>query len=160
MTPRARARPAAAPRRNEIIPLEQIVHIAEFRSTLRAFLRRTERVARGVGLTPQRFELLLAIKGAPDGSQRLNFTSLANRLHLSRNTVTELCARAEDAGLLARERDPGDQRVIYLRLTKKADKLLCAALIENDAFRHELMHAFGDLRRSFATSAAGPVTRR
>ena len=61
------------------IPLEQIIQIAEFRSRLRAFLRHNEQVARRCGLTPQRYELLLAIKGAPDGAQRLSVTELAQR---------------------------------------------------------------------------------
>jgi DNA-binding MarR family transcriptional regulator len=134
------------------IPLDQIIHIAEFRSTLRAFLRHTERVARQVGLTPQRYELLLAIKGAPGGAQRLNVTELARRLHLSRNTVTELCARAEEVGLVARQAAKHDQRVVYVRLTRKGNRLLCAAVIENAAFRHELMDAFDDLQQSFTAA--------
>jgi DNA-binding MarR family transcriptional regulator len=133
------------------IPLEKIIQIAEFRSRLRAFLRHNEQVARRVGLTPQRYELLLAIKGAPGGSQRLSFTALAQRIHLSRNSVTELCARAEETGLITRTPSSEDQRVVYLRLTREGEKLLRKALTENERSRLELMDAFQHLRESFAS---------
>ena len=132
------------------ISLEQIIQIAEFRSRLRAFLRHNEHVARGLGLTPQRYELLLAIKGAPSGAQRLSFTELAQRIHLSRNTVTELSARAEDAGLIARTPSQEDHRVVYLHLTEKGENLLRAALRENERSRHDLLQAFQNLQESFA----------
>ncbi|MDQ3894233.1 MAG: MarR family transcriptional regulator [Actinomycetota bacterium] len=131
------------------VPLERIIHIAEFRVALRAFLRRSERIARGWGLTPQRYLLLLAIKGAPDGSQRLSFTELAQRLQLSRNTVTELCARAEESGLIRREPAEHDARVVYLRLTDEGNRRLCGAVIDNEAERSDLVHAFGELVESF-----------
>lgn len=133
------------------IPLEKIIQIAEFRSRLRAFLRHNEQVARRFGLTPQRYELLLAIKGAPAGAQRLSFTELAQRIHLSRNTVTELCARAEEAGLIKRAPSREDQRVVYLRLTREGENLLRKALAENERSRLELMDAFKHLGESFAS---------
>src|SRR5918911_4392043 len=104
------------------MPLARIMHIAEFRASLRSFLRNSERISRRWDLTPQRYLLLLMIKGAPDGSQRLRFTDLAKRLQLTRNATTELVARAEEMGLLEREPSEEDQRVIYLRLTEEGDR--------------------------------------
>ena len=46
---------------------QDIIAVAEFRSALRHFLRRSEKIARKSGLTPQRYTLLMMIKGAPDG---------------------------------------------------------------------------------------------
>jgi len=132
------------------LSLEQVMQIAEFRSRLRAFLRDTEQGARRFGLTPQRYELLLAIKGAPSGAERLSFTELAQRIHRSRNSVTELCARAEDAGLVVRTPSQLDQRVVYLHLTPEGERLLIGALKENERFRQELMCAFEYLRESFS----------
>ena len=132
------------------IPLEQIMQIAEFRSRLRAFLRHNEQVARRFGLTPQRYELLLAIKGAPNGAQRLSFTELAHRIHLSRNSVTELCARAEDAGLIRRTRSKEDQRVVHLHLTDEGENVLRSALNANERSRQDLLQAFQNLQESFA----------
>ena len=44
--------------------IAEVVQVAEFRTALRQFLRRSERVARQAGLTPQRYLLLLMIKGS------------------------------------------------------------------------------------------------
>ncbi|HEY5294072.1 MAG TPA: hypothetical protein VIJ70_01185, partial [Gaiellaceae bacterium] len=58
----------------ETFPLERVMRVAEFRAGLRAFMHRSEQSARTWGLTPQRYSLLLAIKGAQDGSERLSLT--------------------------------------------------------------------------------------
>ena len=129
--------------------LERIIRIAEFRSQLRSFLRHSERRCLSLGLTPQRFLLLLMIDGTPDGSRRARFTDLAARLQLERNTVTELCARAEEAGLIVRELSALDRRVVYLRLTKEGDRLLQRALAETDDVRRELLDAFALLADAF-----------
>jgi DNA-binding MarR family transcriptional regulator len=129
--------------------LVRIMRIAEFRSQLRSFLRHSERRCLSLGLTPQRFLLLLMIDGSPDGSRRASFTELAARLQLERNTVTELCARAEEAGLIAREASPRDRRVVYLRLTEEGDRLLQRALAETDDVRRELAAAFEQLADAF-----------
>jgi DNA-binding MarR family transcriptional regulator len=129
--------------------LVRIIRIAEFRSQLRSFLRHSERRCLSLGLTPQRFLLLLMIDGSPDGSRRASFTELAARLQLERNTVTELCARAEEAGLIAREASARDRRVVYLRLTKEGDRLLQRALAETDDVRRELAEAFEALAGAF-----------
>ena len=81
---------------------------AALRAAVRQFLRRGEHVARAAGLTPQRHALLLMIKGAPDGSERATVTELSERLQLAQNTVTDLVARSEAAGLL--EREPSEHR--------------------------------------------------
>ena len=52
----------------EELATEDFIAVAEFRAALRTFLRQSERVARQSGLTPQRYLLLLMIKGTPDGS--------------------------------------------------------------------------------------------
>ena len=103
---------------------EQVVLAAEWRTALRRFLRVSERIARNCGLTPQRYLLLLMIKGAVDGTERSTVTELAQRLQLAQSTVTELVRRAEEAGLVARERSSQDGRVAHLRLTPEGDRRL------------------------------------
>lgn len=102
----------------------ELMAIAGLRSALRVFLRQTETAARRSGLTPQRYMLLLMIKGAPDGSEQSTVTDLAERLQLAQSTVTELVRRAEDAGLLKREQSTSDGRVAYLRLTSEGERRL------------------------------------
>jgi DNA-binding MarR family transcriptional regulator len=141
------------------VPLDRFMHVAEFRASLRAFLRHNEQTCRRFGLTPQRYLLLLAIKGAPDGSERMSFSELAERLQLSRNTVTELCARAEEAGLLHREPSQEDQRVVYLRVSKEGERRLVEVVLESDSFREELVLAFGALTDAFHAARRLPDRR-
>ena len=119
--------------------------MAEFRSALRRFLRRTERVARDFDLTPQRYLLLLMVKGAPNGTERSTVTELAERLQLAQSTVTELVGRAEEAGLLARAASSDDGRVALLRLTPEGERRLSQAFTSLEAERHLLRLALANL---------------
>lgn len=138
------------------VSLREYMRLAEFRARLREFLRHNERACARWDLTPQRFLLLLAIKGAPDGSERMSFTDLSVRLQLSRNTVTELCARAEEVGLLTREPSEVDHRVVYLRVTEEAERRLAGVVGESDSYRNELTSAFEELTDSFRLAARRP----
>jgi DNA-binding MarR family transcriptional regulator len=109
------------------LEVARVIEVADFRESLRRFLRQSERIARQSGLTPQRYLLLLMVKGARDGSERSTVTELAGRLQLAQSTVTELVSRAEDAGLLAREQSQTDARVAHLRLTDEGERRLEAA---------------------------------
>ena len=132
------------------MPLERIRRIAEFRAELRRFLRQSEQITRRWALTPQRYLLLLSIKGAPDGSERISFSELAARMQLSRNTVTELVARAERIGLLSREPSAEDHRVVYLRLSEEGERRLRGALIESDHLREQFANSIAALQETFS----------
>ena len=127
------------------ITTSDVVAVAEFRAGLRQFLRRSERVARQAGLTPQRYLLLLMIKGAPDGSEQSTVTALAERLQLAQSTVTELVSRAEDAGLIEREQSQNDARVAHLRLTHEGQRRLELAFTELGTERAQLREAIEHL---------------
>lgn len=122
--------------------LDEVVHVAQFREALRRFLRRSERVAHVSGLTPQRYLLLLMIKGAPDGSEQSTVTELADRLQLAQSTVTELVRRAEEVGLVEREQSASDGRVAFLRLTAEGENRLGRAFTDLAVERRELREAF------------------
>jgi DNA-binding MarR family transcriptional regulator len=128
--------------------VEDVVSVAEFRSALRRFLRSSERIARQSGLTPQRYLLLLMVKGAPDGSETSTVTDLAERLQLAQSTVTELVTRAEDAGLLRREPSAADGRVAHLRLTPEGEHRLAKSFTNLAEERHDLQDAFRHLERA------------
>jgi DNA-binding MarR family transcriptional regulator len=121
------------------------IAVAEFRSALRMFLRRSERIARKSGLTPQRYLLLLMVKGAPNGEERSTVTELAQRLQLAQSTVTELVSRAEDAGLIAREQSQTDARVAHLRLTREGERRLERAFTALGTERAQLRAAISEL---------------
>src|SRR5262245_27094916 len=103
---------------------------AKLRAALRGFLRASEQTARRHRLTPQRYTLLLMIKGSADGSERSTVTELSQQLQLAQSTVTELVRRAEGVGLIAREPSARDGRVAYLRLTDEGEKRLAGAIAD------------------------------
>jgi DNA-binding MarR family transcriptional regulator len=132
-------------------PAADVAAVAEFRATLRRFMRVSERNARGAGLTPQRYLLLLMIKGAPDGSQQSTVTELAERLQLAQSTVTELVGRAEETGLVERERSSDDGRIAHLRLTAEGERRLAEAFTSNASERSALREAFAQLDGSIVS---------
>ena len=114
-------------RREGSIKTADVQRAATFRVALRAFLRQTERSAQHAGLTPQRYLLLLLVKGAEDGSSRATISELAKRLHLAQSTVTELVNRAAAAGLVRRSSSTDDARVVYVELTEEGEERFAAA---------------------------------
>jgi DNA-binding MarR family transcriptional regulator len=124
---------------------QDVIAVAEFRSALRHFLRRSEKVARQSGLTPQRYTLLMMIKGARNGSEQSTVTELAESLQLAQSTVTELVRRAEAAGLIEREQSQRDARVAHLRLTEEGERRLMLSFTELETERAQLRDAFASL---------------
>jgi len=125
-----------------------VVRVAAFRAALRSFLRTSEQTARASGLTPQRYLLLLMVKGAPDGSEQTTVTELATRLQLGQSTVTELVKRAERAGLIERERSATDGRVAHVRLTVEGERRLARSFTALTEERRELRRIFAKLDRA------------
>jgi DNA-binding MarR family transcriptional regulator len=125
--------------------VEDVVHVAAFRAALRQFMRHSERVARKSGLTPQRYLLLLMIKGSPDGSQQSTVTELSELLQLAQSSVTELVRRAEEANLITREQSTSDARVAHLRLTDEGERRLSLAFTDLGRERAHLRDAFREL---------------
>ena len=79
--------------------------LANLRYVLRRFARLTELEGRKVGLTPQQYQLLLAIKGFP-GRDWVSITELAERLQIRHNAVIGLVNRAAQHNLVRRDHDP------------------------------------------------------
>jgi DNA-binding MarR family transcriptional regulator len=131
---------------------EEVARVAEFRAALRSFLRTAERNARAAGLTPQRYLLLLMIKGAADHSEQSTVTELAERLQLAQSTVTELVRRAEENGLVERERSSSDGRIAHLRVSPEGERRLAQAFTSNESERRALLEAFGHLEGRVATA--------
>jgi len=122
-----------------------VMAVADFRAALRRFMRQSERIARQCGLTPQRYILLLMIKGSPGSREQSTVTELAERLQLAQSTVTELVRRAEEAGLVAREQSQQDARVAHLRLTAEGERRLMRSFTELAKERDQLAAAFASL---------------
>jgi DNA-binding MarR family transcriptional regulator len=124
-----------------------VIQVAKFRAALRSFLRESERVARRNSLTPQRYLLLLMIKGAPDETEQATVTDLADRLKLAQSSVTELVNRAQAAGLVHRETSMQDGRVAHLRLTEEGERRLAQTFTGLADERRQLRSAFAEFDR-------------
>ena len=86
------------------LPDARVAEVAAFRTALHRFERQTGVAARGCGLTPQRYLMLLTIWGAPGGQSTVS--GIADALDLPQTTVSDMIARAIDVGLV--ERRPSD----------------------------------------------------
>jgi DNA-binding MarR family transcriptional regulator len=95
---------------------EDYERLLAFRTELRDFLRWSERAAHGAGLTPSLHQLLLAVRGHPV-KRPPSIADIAQQLHVRHHSAVELSQRAEASGLLERNRDPVDNRLIHLKLT-------------------------------------------
>ena len=125
--------------------VNDVMAVADFRAALRRFMRQSERIARQCGLTPQRYLLLLMIKGSPSGDEQSTVTELSKRLQLAQSTVTELVRRAEEAGLIEREQSQRDARVAHLRLTEEGERRLMKSFTELATEREQLAAAIAHL---------------
>jgi DNA-binding MarR family transcriptional regulator len=108
---------------SEEIPITDYQALAEFRYQIRRFLRFSEQMARAAGIEPQQHQLLLAVKGLPEG-RRAIIGELAERLQLQHHSVVELVDRLEERGFVQRNRDEGDQRRVLVRLTPAGEEVL------------------------------------
>lgn len=97
--------------------------LAEFRYRIRCFLRFSERAAREAGLEPQQHQLLLALKGLPEG-KKPTIGVLAERLQLKHHSAVELVDRLEERGFVRRYRDRSDGRQVLVRITESAQATL------------------------------------
>jgi DNA-binding MarR family transcriptional regulator len=97
--------------------------LARFRFGIRRYLRFSEETVRRHGVTPQQYQLLLAIKGFP-GRDWAVVRELADRLQLRHHSVVELVNRAQAQGLVHRTTDPDDARAVRVVLTDEGEHLL------------------------------------
>ena|ERR1700716_2293475 len=97
--------------------------LARFRFGIRRYLRFSEQTVRSNGLTPQHYQLLLALKGFP-GREWATMGELADRLQLRHHSVGELVNRAQSQGLVHRTPHPADARAVQVQLTPHGQRAL------------------------------------
>lgn len=97
--------------------------LARFRFGIRRYLRFSEETVRSNDLTPQQYQLLLALKGFPD-REWATVRELADRLQLRHHSVVELVNRAQGEGLVERGAHPSDGRAVRVSLTPEGEQVL------------------------------------
>ncbi|HZR32740.1 MAG TPA: MarR family transcriptional regulator [Terriglobales bacterium] len=105
------------------LELSEYRTLAEFRYQLACFLRRRAEAGRAVGIEPTQYQLMLAIKGLPSGQQP-TITAIAQRLQIAHHTAIAIIAKLEFRGLLHRQRDANDRRVVLVSLTPRGERTL------------------------------------
>lgn len=99
--------------------------LASFRHEIRKFISFSEQAARDAGIEPQQHQLLLAVRGLPDG-MRPTIGAIAERLCVQHHTAVALVDKLEARGLVLRERCEEDRREVLLRMTRDGESLLRA----------------------------------
>lgn len=97
--------------------------LADFRYLLRRFAHFSDQTARAAGLEPRQHQLLLAVKGLPDGATATMGT-IAERLQIEHHSTVELVDRMEERRLVRRLRSPADRRQVLVSLTARGETVL------------------------------------
>jgi len=125
--------------------------LAEFRYQIRRFLNFSQEAARAAGIDPQQHQLLLAIRGLPEGTKP-SIRALAERLQIRHHSAVELIDRSVAHGLAQRLRDGDDRRQVTIHLTAKGERLLSELSFHH---RDELRTAGRELTRVLRSIIAG-----
>jgi DNA-binding MarR family transcriptional regulator len=130
------------------LPDEAYARLLTMRTGLRRFLHWSEQQAAAAGLTAAQHQLLLAIRGHDD-PRGPTIGEIADYLFLRQNSVVGLVDRADAAGLVVRERDVSDHRVVRLRLSddgaRRLEALSALHLQELERLSLELPSAWAGL---------------
>ena len=97
--------------------------LAEFRYRIRQFLHMSEEAARSRGIEPHQHQVLLAIKGLPEGS-RPTVRTLSERLCVRHHSTVELIDRLVEQGAVSRRHSEKDRREVLIELTPHGEELL------------------------------------
>ena len=118
--------------------------LAEFRRQIRRFLFFSETTAKEHGIEAQQHQLLLAVRGLPEG-RKPTIRELASILFIQHHSAVELINRLEKLGAIARQTGPEDKREVWIRLTPAGRtilrKLALAHRAELERSGPELTHA-------------------
>jgi DNA-binding MarR family transcriptional regulator len=129
--------------------------LAELRHQIRLFLHFSEQAARKAGIEPRQHQLMLAIKGLPEGV-RPRVAELAERLQIRHHSTVELLNRLSAVGYVRRRRGGEDRREVLLSLTPKGERLLRdLSLDHRTEFRVQGPALIAALRRVIQMSKSG-----
>ncbi len=110
---------------------------SRFRYELRRFLRFGEEASRAAGVTALQYHLLLHTQ-AFQGREWASIGELAERLQAQPHGVVALVSRCEEAGLVRRQDNAEDGRLVEVHLTTKGRRLVARLAAEHLAQLGEL----------------------
>ncbi|MGH9609868.1 MAG: MarR family winged helix-turn-helix transcriptional regulator [Bryobacteraceae bacterium] len=107
----------------EDVSLDGYRQLAELRFRIRQFLHFSEEAVRAAHIEPQQYQLMLAIKGLPEGV-RPTVTALSARLCLRHHSTVELINRLVERDAVVRRHAIEDRREVLVELTVHGEELL------------------------------------
>jgi DNA-binding MarR family transcriptional regulator len=129
--------------------------LLSFRCTLREFLQFSEKAAKRIGVAPQQYQALLAIKGFPE-RERITINEMAEKLMIRHNSAVGLVNRMEKEGLVKRYPSLEDRRQVHVMLTSRGMRIF-----EKLAAAHrEELNRIGPQLRSFSLHFSRDATAR
>jgi DNA-binding MarR family transcriptional regulator len=140
--------------------------LAEFRYQIRKFLHFSDQAVEAAGMERGQYQLMLSIKGMPDGS-RPRIRDVANRMQIQHHSAVELINRLEAGGYVRRERALDDRREVLLALTPKGEKVLAELALHHheqlqeaaprlvEALRHVMAGKSPERKRATAANGEG-----
>jgi DNA-binding MarR family transcriptional regulator len=110
--------------------------LAAFRYALRQFLSFSEDAAARMGLTPQQYQALLAVRAHTSGPS-MTIADLAAQMLVRHHTAVGMVDRLEEHGLVRREARTDDRRKVGVRLTPRGQRVFdrLAAVHRNELRR-------------------------
>ncbi|HEX4485258.1 MAG TPA: MarR family transcriptional regulator [Terriglobales bacterium] len=106
--------------------------LAELRYQIRRFQHFSEQAAHEAKLEPQQHQLLLALKGLPEG-RRSRIGELAERMQIQHHSAVELVNRLAARGFVRRHRSTEDRREVLLEVTPKGEQVLQRLSLDHSA---------------------------
>jgi len=97
--------------------------LAEFRHQILRYMSFGDGAARAAGVEPRQYQLLLAVRGLPRGTNP-TVGALAEQLQIRHHSAVELIIRAERQGLVRRRRSSENASYVLVSLTRKGDSIL------------------------------------
>jgi DNA-binding MarR family transcriptional regulator len=137
------------------ISLHDYRSLAALRYEIRKFIAFSEQAARDAGIEPQQHQLLLSVRGLPEGRPP-TIGAVAERLRVQHHTAVALVDKLEARGFVRRERGIVDRRQVMLRLTPAGD----AVLRRLSALHREQLRTVGPEMASALQGILAPMAER
>ena len=129
--------------------------LAAFRYMLRQFLSFSEKAAADMGLTPQQYQALLAVR-AHHGPVPITITELAAHMLVRHHSAVGMVDRLEEQRLVKREPMAADRRKVGIRLTARGQRVFDRLA---SVHRRELRRIGPDFTRFMEYFTRAPASR-
>jgi len=129
------------------LQIEDYHALGAFRYAVRKFLRFSKTVLASVELTPEQYEVLLAVK-THAGPNSINIGYVSERLQVKHHTAVSLIDKLAAKNLVARKRSSKDRRQVHIKLTQRGNSVLSkVATIHRREMRQRSSEMIKTLRR-------------